>query len=371
MISLGAITQGERGTLAFDWQFPVSSPATVLAATITAVMRQVGTDEATAVTGTLTGTGVAAVTWALSAGDSGTAGKYQVIFKAVVASVDTYTLAASLTIRENPAATAVQNPMLVGVAAEEATFLFDLYTAAAAANLGELAKSDGDGGIEFSAAGSGSDVADLTTIGIDAGEMFRVAVAGGLESRTPAEVLADIDGAASGHTHTGTYDPAGTAATAVSTHSDDTTDVHGIADTSALLDADDIGDSVAAEGHTHVANAYIVVPCSNETTPLTAGPAKATFRMPFAMNLTEVRASVNTAPTDSTLIVDINESGSSILSTKLSIDATEKTSVTADVPAVISDASLADDAEIIIDLDQVGSTVAGAGLDVTFIGTKI
>lgn len=109
---------------------------------------------------------------------------------------------------------------------------------------------------------------------------------------------------------------------------------------------------------------------SDEATALTAGTAKLTFRMPCAMTVTSVRASVGTAPTGSTLIVDINENGTSILSTKLSIDATEKTSTTAAVPAVISDSALADDAEITIDIDQIGSTIAGAGLKVTLIGTR-
>jgi len=115
--------------------------------------------------------------------------------------------------------------------------------------------------------------------------------------------------------------------------------------------------------------ATIQLACSDETTSLTAGTAKVTFRMPHAMTLTGVRSSVTTAPTGSTLIVDINEGGTSILSTKLSIDATEKTSTTAATPAVISDSALADDAEITIDIDQIGSTIAGAGLKVTLIGT--
>lgn len=116
---------------------------------------------------------------------------------------------------------------------------------------------------------------------------------------------------------------------------------------------------------------YMVVAVSDETTALTTGTAKVTFRMPTAVTLTAVRASVNTAPTGSTLIVDINEGVASILSTKLSIDATEKTSTTAATPAVISDAALADDAEITVDIDQVGSTIAGAGLKITLIGTKV
>ncbi len=114
----------------------------------------------------------------------------------------------------------------------------------------------------------------------------------------------------------------------------------------------------------------ILIAVGDESTDLATGTAKIRFRMPYAFTLTGVRASVNTAPTGANLVVDINEGGASILSTKLSIDATETTSTTAATPAVISDAALADDAEITIDIDQVGSTIAGAGLKVALIGVK-
>ena len=109
----------------------------------------------------------------------------------------------------------------------------------------------------------------------------------------------------------------------------------------------------------------LTVACSDETSDLTTGTAKATFRMPQAATITAVRASVTTAPAGSALTVDINESGSTILSTKLTIDAGEKTSTTAATAAVISDASIADDAEMTIDIDAIGSSTAGAGLKVT------
>lgn len=113
-----------------------------------------------------------------------------------------------------------------------------------------------------------------------------------------------------------------------------------------------------------------VIAASDETTDLTTGTAKVTFRMPYAFTVTDVRASVTTAPVGSTIIVDINESGTSILSTKLTIDASEKTSETAATAAVISDTALADDAEITIDIDQIGSSTAGTGLKVTIIGNR-
>jgi hypothetical protein len=113
-----------------------------------------------------------------------------------------------------------------------------------------------------------------------------------------------------------------------------------------------------------------IVACSDETSDLEAGTAVATFRAPFAFTLTGVRASVGTAPVGSTIEVDINEAGSTVLSTALSIDASEKTSETAATPAVISDNAIAADAELTIDLDQIGSSTAGAGLKVTLIGTR-
>ena len=127
----------------------------------------------------------------------------------------------------------------------------------------------------------------------------------------------------------------------------------------------------AAEGGGASVTTAIPIAVSDESTALTTGTAKVTFRMPFAFTLTGVRASVTTAPTGSVLTVDINEGGTSILSTKLTIDASEKTSTTAATPAVISDTALADDAEITIDIDTVGSTVAGAGLKVYLIGTVV
>lgn len=119
-------------------------------------------------------------------------------------------------------------------------------------------------------------------------------------------------------------------------------------------------------GSTSVA---IPVAVSDEATALTTGTAKVTFRMPHAMTVTAVRASLTIAQTSGSIFtVDINEGGTSILSTKVTIDNTEKTSTTATTAAVVSDSALADDAEITIDIDQVGDGTA-KGLKVYLIGT--
>jgi hypothetical protein len=137
----------------------------------------------------------------------------------------------------------------------------------------------------------------------------------------------------------------------------------------------DSGDNVyvrfwRANGKPTVPNTQVIaIAVSDETSNLSTGTAKTTFRMPFAFTVTDVRASVATVATGGTLLtVDVNESGTSIISTKLTFDASEKTTTTAATPRVISDTSLADDAEITIDIDAVGSTTTGQGLKVYLIG---
>lgn len=113
----------------------------------------------------------------------------------------------------------------------------------------------------------------------------------------------------------------------------------------------------------------IPIACSDETTAITAGTAKVTFRMPFAMTLSKVRASLTTAQTSGALLtVNIKAGGATILSTKITVNNTQKTSTTATTPPVISTTALPDDAEITIDVDQVGDGTA-KGLKVYLIGT--
>lgn len=99
---------------------------------------------------------------------------------------------------------------------------------------------------------------------------------------------------------------------------------------------------------------------SDESTDITTGTAKLTVRAPHAATVTGVRLSLNTASSSGLPTVDINEAGTTILSTKLTCDASEKTSTTAATAAVISDTSIADDAELTFDIDVAGTGAKGA-----------
>lgn len=114
----------------------------------------------------------------------------------------------------------------------------------------------------------------------------------------------------------------------------------------------------------------IAIACSDETTPLSTGTAKVTFISPYpsALTLTAVVASLTTAQASGNIFtVDVNEAGTTVLSTKLTIDNGEKNSSTAATAAVISDASIAAYAEITVDIDQIGDGTA-TGLKVYLIG---
>jgi hypothetical protein len=105
---------------------------------------------------------------------------------------------------------------------------------------------------------------------------------------------------------------------------------------------------------------------SDETTAITTGTAKLTFRLPYAFTVTAVKASLSAASSSGNPTFDINQNGTSILGTKLSIDSGEKTSVTAASAATIAIASLASDDEITIDIDTAGTGATGA--KITIIG---
>jgi hypothetical protein len=110
---------------------------------------------------------------------------------------------------------------------------------------------------------------------------------------------------------------------------------------------------------------------SDQTTDWTTG-LKVTFTWRFgATTLSSTPIDCVTAPTGSAAQFDVKKNGTTIYSTKPTIDAGETTTDTAATPAVLSTTSLADGDIVTIWIDQVGSTIKGQGGVIAFVGTTI
>lgn len=101
----------------------------------------------------------------------------------------------------------------------------------------------------------------------------------------------------------------------------------------------------------------LILALSDEATAITTGVAKLTMRMPYNGDIIGLpRASLSVVSSSGLPTVDIKKGGVSILSTLLTIDASEKTSKTATAAVAVSDDNFLDDDEFTFDI-----TVAGTG----------
>ena len=109
-------------------------------------------------------------------------------------------------------------------------------------------------------------------------------------------------------------------------------------------------------------------------TALTPGNGKFYFHVPSTlngMNIVDVHAEVISAPAGSTIIIQLRNvtQSADILSTRITIDASETGSDTAAAAAAIDtgEEDLATNDVIAVDIDQIGVSTAGSGLIVTLI----
>jgi hypothetical protein len=115
------------------------------------------------------------------------------------------------------------------------------------------------------------------------------------------------------------------------------------------------------------------IAASDETTALSVSNNLVTFRIPAAMTLNTgnagIRASLTGAgSTSGVTTIDVNQDGVSILSTKLTIDYGEWTSLDAATPPVILTTALTDDSQITVDVDGVTGGANETGLKIILIG---
>ena len=114
----------------------------------------------------------------------------------------------------------------------------------------------------------------------------------------------------------------------------------------------------------------IGIACSDMTTAITAGE-KVALDVPFNFVVTRVYASIKTAPTGSALTIDVEDEGTSILNAVLSIAASANNAETSTFTGSATSYTFTKGDLISIDVDSIGSTVAGAGLIVFLEGYRI
>jgi hypothetical protein len=101
---------------------------------------------------------------------------------------------------------------------------------------------------------------------------------------------------------------------------------------------------------------------------LTSGTRKsANVVMPFGFTPTGVDLYATGAPTGAAIIVDINENGTTLFSTRPQINASSNTEAGTHA---FNDTDIAMGSNVTVDLDQVGSTFAGSGLTIMLHGTR-
>lgn len=129
-----------------------------------------------------------------------------------------------------------------------------------------------------------------------------------------------------------------------------------------------LGSSMTTDssGNLHNIESFCVA-ASDETTTITTGTDKIHWRMPYAFTITGIRGSLTGPSTSGTFTADVHEGGTTIMATnKLVFDANEETTTTAATAPTVSDTSLANDAEMSIDVDDDGTSAEG--LKVCLIG---
>lgn len=101
---------------------------------------------------------------------------------------------------------------------------------------------------------------------------------------------------------------------------------------------------------------------SNEVTAIAAATSLISFPIPFDLTGVEMFVALATPQASGSIFtVDVNANGTSMLSTKLTIDNTENDSSTAAVAAVVSTTTLAKYDRVTVDVDQIGNGTAKGG----------
>tara|TARA_R110000868_G_scaffold172691_2_gene408635 strand:- start:240 stop:785 length:546 start_codon:yes stop_codon:yes gene_type:complete len=130
--------------------------------------------------------------------------------------------------------------------------------------------------------------------------------------------------------------------------------------------------SSGVESTIHTNTETIPIALGDESTVLATASTSVpvvTYNIPYGFEVTNVIISATVAGTGAGLVtVDIHDDGTTILSTKVTLDSTEKTSATASTQPVISSSTIVANSLIEIFVDVIDTDNVCAGLKVWLIG---
>lgn len=132
-----------------------------------------------------------------------------------------------------------------------------------------------------------------------------------------------------------------------------------------ILSADQNDDNIAVENAINGLRPTLYI--FNPGVQIVATNISGTFEIQQSLTIDSVDLRIKTAPTGAALIVDINKGGTTIFSTRPEIAAS---ATSGGGGAVLSVTTLAAGDLITVDLDQVGSSVAGSDLTIALV-TKL
>ncbi len=129
------------------------------------------------------------------------------------------------------------------------------------------------------------------------------------------------------------------------------------------------GSTVALGNHTHTGTFTLSAFSKQGTLSVTTGA----LRLPVegAYTITGIRLMVGTAPTGTALLLDVNKNGTTIFTTQANRPTIAAGATSGGPGAAPNVTSLAAGDYLTVDIDQVGSTVAGSDLVVSVIVTHL
>lgn len=107
---------------------------------------------------------------------------------------------------------------------------------------------------------------------------------------------------------------------------------------------------------------------SDTTSAITAGTDKQYWNAPYAFTIKSVKATLGTYSSSGLVTVNIKKNGTTIFSTRLTVDAAEYDSTTAATPYVLSTTSISSNDRLTFDIDDAGT--GAKNLQITIYHTK-